>query len=150
MPWAPGTVGSAVAALLAVALWVGLENTSWSGALGGSLSSALPWVLALAAAFFFPIGVLAIRRLNCEHDPSYIVIDEACGVWLCFALIPLDALSWLVGFALFRAFDILKPFPINRIDARMRSPLGTMVDDLVASLAAVATLWVGVLALRIL
>ena len=66
-------------------------------------------------------------------DPSEVVIDEVAGQWLVLAVSPLDPLSYLVGFALFRLFDIWKPWPISWADQRVGGGLGVMLDDILAA-----------------
>ena len=130
-PVAPGTVGSAVAVPLGVLLYL---PTGWIGfALG---------LLAVTLVGIWAIGVET--RDAPDPDLSEIVIDECAGQWI--ALVPVFAVgaetSWILlglSFVLFRVFDIAKPPPISWID-RMKSPIGVMGDDLVAGLAAAATL----------
>lgn len=131
---APGTWGSAVAVALA---WL-LHG------LGG-----FPLFAAATIGVFF-LGWWATAAATAgqtDHDPSEIVIDEVAGQWL--ALWPLsaglwfaDAAPWLFpypgwvgGFLLFRLFDIWKPGPIGWAD-RMNTPLGVMLDDVIAGLFA--------------
>ena len=80
-----------------------------------------------------------------EHDPGPVVIDEVAGQWL--TLLPaavLGSVTWqvlIVGFVLFRAFDIWKPWPISWVDAHIEGGVGVMADDILAGLAAAACLW---------
>ena len=72
------------------------------------------------------------------HDHGSIVWDEFVGVFIVLAAIP--SLSWqwiLAAFALFRFFDILKPFPIRYFDEKLESGFGIMVDDVLAAIYAV-------------
>lgn len=126
-PVAPGTAGSAAALLP----WLALRELPW------------PFVLALIAAVFL-LGVWASDRVAARlgiADPGCIVIDEFVGQWL--ALLPLllwprpSAALWtLVGFALFRAFDVLKPWPVSWADRRVKGGVGVMLDDLLAGALA--------------
>jgi phosphatidylglycerophosphatase A len=81
-----------------------------------------------------------------DHDPSEIVIDEVAGQWI--ALLPLSYAAWSMGlnilvmwpgwiaaFALFRLFDIWKPFLVGWADRR-GDPLGVMLDDVIAGVFA--------------
>lgn len=120
LPKAPGTWGSAAALPLA---WI---LTGWGG-----------WPLLLAAAFLcFFVGWWAsavyVRHTNAA-DPSEVVIDEVAGQWLVLAAAPLDPVCYLVGFALFRLFDVWKPWPVNWVDDRIGGGLGVMLDDIVAA-----------------
>jgi len=121
-PVASGTVGS----LVGVALYLPLA------------AAGLPAV-AIAVAVLFPIGVWAAgvcgRRYG-AHDHGRIVVDEIVGQIIALASIPARP-GWLIaGFLLFRLFDIWKPFPAGRIDARWRTPFGVMADDVVAGVYA--------------
>jgi phosphatidylglycerophosphatase A len=133
---APGTWGSLAALPLA---W-GLHG------LGG-----FP-LLAGATVLLFFVGLRATARLTAgEADPdrSEIVVDEVVGQWI--ALWPLSAglwhadaapwtfpwPGWVGGFLMFRIFDIWKPWPVSRADA-MPTPLGVMLDDVLAGLMAAA------------
>ncbi len=67
------------------------------------------------------------------QDPQHFVLDEVCGMMLSVLWLPLNALLYLSGFALFRALDSLKPWPISRIQ-RSDSAYAIMWDDLAAGL----------------
>ena len=93
--------------------------------------------------------MLAIGVLTCEltgrqledHDSSMIVWDEIVAFCFLLYFIPLT-ISWVaIGFILFRIFDILKPFPINLIDLRLRNGLGVMADDLLAALFSLGVIY---------
>jgi phosphatidylglycerophosphatase A len=115
VPWAPGTVASAAATLVAAGL--------------GEIS---PWILVLAALLAFAAGLWAIRRLAPANDPGWVVIDEIAGQWIALLTVPHPSLPTLVaGFSLFRALDILKPGPIRRVE-RWPGALGVMADDVLA------------------
>ncbi|MFI4955593.1 MAG: phosphatidylglycerophosphatase A [Gammaproteobacteria bacterium] len=70
------------------------------------------------------------------HDHSGIVIDEIAGMMIVMLFVPINALTLLEGFALFRLFDIVKPWPINWLDKQIKGGVGIMVDDLLAALYA--------------
>ncbi|TYB89375.1 phosphatidylglycerophosphatase A [Oceaniovalibus sp. ACAM 378] len=130
---APGTWGSAVAIPLA---WL----LHWSG--------GFP-LLVVATALVFVLGWWATLRETADtgDDPSEIVVDEVVGQWI--ALWPLSAGLWHAGaeahvfpwpgwvgaFVMFRLFDIWKPGPVGWAD-RLHSPLGVMLDDVIAGLMA--------------
>jgi phosphatidylglycerophosphatase A len=76
------------------------------------------------------------------HDPPAIVIDEVVGQWLTLALMPVDPVVYVLGFLLFRVFDVLKPWPANAIDRSVTGGFGVMLDDVVAGIYAGAVLWV--------
>ena len=73
-----------------------------------------------------------IRTLK-EHDSGTIVIDEVAGYLVAFAALPFEIFWIALAFLLFRFFDAIKPFPINRLD-RIRGGLGIVLDDLGAGL----------------
>jgi phosphatidylglycerophosphatase A len=94
-------------------------------------------------AFGFGSGVYlcgAASRLLGRHDPGNIVWDEMVGFWLTVALLPMTWSWWLAGFAAFRLFDILKPWPIRWLDQRVPGGFGIMLDDAVAAVYALLIL----------
>ena len=96
-------------------------------------------ILLLAFAAFF-IGVWATHQLiknQVNKDPSMVVIDEVAGQSLTFALVG----NYLIGFALFRLFDIVKMGPVKWADSKLKNAWGVMLDDMFAGcLAAVILL----------
>ena len=103
------------------------------------LPAAQLWVaIAVAALAGIAICGSAAQRLG-VHDHGGIVWDEFVGLWLALALLPAGWSAALLGFALFRLFDIAKPWPINWLDRRLGGGLGIMFDDLVAGLLAAAS-----------
>lgn len=111
---------------------------------------ALPWQILLGSLLVYVAIVLcgeAERRLA-KRDPGEIVLDEAVAMPLCFlALRPwmeAGGYVWVwvfAGFVLFRFFDIVKPFGINRLQ-RMPGGVGVVADDVAAALATAAVLHV--------
>jgi phosphatidylglycerophosphatase A len=77
-----------------------------------------------------------------EHDHGAIVWDEIIGFMLTMLLVPISVSSLLLGFVLFRFFDIVKPWPIRWFDRRVHGGLGIMLDDLLAALPALLILQV--------
>lgn len=73
-------------------------------------------------------------------DDGAIVWDEIVAIMLVLAFTPLHWLWWLIAFALFRLFDIWKPFPIRQFDAKLKNGFGVMFDDLLAGIYAIAAL----------
>ena len=130
-PRAPGTAGSALAVLLYLLLLAPLP-----------LEAAALVIAAAAVAGVWICGE-ASRQLG-VHDHGGIVWDEFVGMWIALFALPLE-LPWIVAaFLLFRAFDIVKPWPINRLDERLGGGLGIMLDDIVAGLFAALILQVWV------
>ncbi len=124
-PRAAGTFASLLAALF-----------------GAVLLSLGPWALIAAVVLAAISGVWAIAAAgDGADDPGWVVIDEIAGQFL--ALLPLgEPRPWpiMLGFALFRLFDIWKPGPIGWLDRR-HDALGVMGDDLVAGALAAVVLW---------
>ena len=116
--FAPGTFGS----LLALPACYGVS-------LLGEAAS-----FAAAAAFVLPAVWIAGRAeslLGRKDDPG-IVIDEMAGMLVTFAGIPFSPESALAGFLLFRAFDVLKPWPARLIERRLAGGWGVVLDDVAA------------------
>jgi phosphatidylglycerophosphatase A len=131
---------------LAFGLGTGLAPVA-PGTVGSLLGVGLAWVTRDLAFFgqaaiaigLFLVGIWicgeSARRIG-VHDHGGIVWDEICGMYLTLLVAPPSATAWLLAFALFRVFDIVKPWPIRDLDHRMSGGLGIMLDDLVAALYA--------------
>ncbi len=94
----------------------------------------------LAAALVTLVGIPAatrIVRVTGIKDPQFVVIDEVAGQLVALIAVPLAWKTFLAGLILFRVFDILKPFPIRRLE-RLPEGTGIVVDDLGAGLYALA------------
>jgi phosphatidylglycerophosphatase A len=72
------------------------------------------------------------------HDHPAIVWDEFVGLFITMFMIPMNWKTILVGFILFRLFDIFKPWPISWLDKHCHGGFGIMIDDIVAGFAALA------------
>lgn len=99
--------------------------------------------LALAAILLFWAGCRAadiIERESGVADHSAIVVDEVAAQWLVLAAVPRGFLAYLLGFALFRLFDIWKPWPISVADRRIKGGFGVMFDDVLAAYYAALVL----------
>ena len=119
----------------------------------GSAAALLPWFFWLrqqppaiylgVVAIAFAIGVAAaqwvINKTRIE-DPSVVVWDEFIGQWLALFLAPTGWLWMLGGFALFRLFDIWKPWPVSWADQKLHGGFGAMFDDALAGLYALIVL----------
>ncbi|MFT3806932.1 phosphatidylglycerophosphatase A [Arenimonas sp.] len=115
----------------------------------GSLAALLPWWFWLRhlplpyyvgiVALAFALGVWAsqwvIDRTRIE-DPGVVVWDEFVGQWLALALAPAGWIWVAAGFALFRLFDIWKPWPVRWADRELHGGFGAMADDALAGLLA--------------
>ena len=74
-------------------------------------------------------------RLRNNSDPQEVVIDEVAGMLITLFFIPFTWLNVGIGFALFRLFDILKPWPIASVE-RIKHGYGVMLDDIIAGVFA--------------
>jgi phosphatidylglycerophosphatase A len=120
-PAAPGTAGSAAGILIA---WLLISCAGLSPL----------WLIPLTAVMT-PVAIWAAgataRDLGRE-DPGLVVIDEVLGQWLTAAAILHPTWqSYVLAFALFRIFDITKPWPIRKLE-RLHGGLGIVADDLLA------------------
>jgi phosphatidylglycerophosphatase A len=122
MPFAPGTWGT----LLAIPMY-------W-------LLSFCPWMIYLVvtlAAFIFGVFITDwVSRDMGAHDYGGIVWDEIVGYLITMFLAPVSLIWMIVGFFLFRLFDIWKPQPIRYIDQKIVGGMGIMLDDVLAAFFA--------------
>ncbi len=122
VPLAPGTAASAAAALAYV---FALHSLAW------------PLYVLLVIVLFF-VGTAVSRIYAAElgrPDPGRVVIDEVCGQLVALAFVPAGWVPAGLSFVLFRFFDIIKPWPIRRLE-RLPGGWGIMADDVGAGLAA--------------
>jgi len=125
-PKAPGTFGT----LLAVPLYLLLSQLS-----------LLPYILVVVIAF--AIGIYLCGRTATDlgvHDHPGIVWDEFVGFCITMIAAPAGWLWVVIGFILFRLFDIWKPWPIRFFDKNVESGLGIMIDDVLAGIYALLVL----------
>ncbi len=123
-----GTYGS----ITAVLLWYGAAH------LFHPEPPTLAFATAFAALLVLFVGVPAstlVARESQRKDPGFIVIDEVAGQLIALIFLFPDAAHALLALLLFRLFDILKPWPIRRLEALPEGP-GIMLDDAAAGLAA--------------
>jgi phosphatidylglycerophosphatase A len=121
-PLAPGTAGT----LVGIPLFL--------------VFSALPWALWLITVVAFAFLAWHVseeaEKLFGRKDARCIVIDEIAGLqWSLFLIAP-TALHVVLGFFLFRLFDIVKPFPARLFEDRLPGGLGVVADDLAAGVYA--------------
>lgn len=123
-PKAPGTVGTLVALPL---FWLLLESpVYWL------------WVVLFLALGVWACGV-AGRALGVP-DHGGIVWDEVAAFLLVLPFAPATLAGYVLAFALFRLFDIWKPFPIGWLDARVKGGVGVMLDDVLAAVYSIVCL----------
>lgn len=129
LPKMPGTWGSLASILAAPWLFLPLST---------------PWRFLVLAGIFL-LGVWACTQAEIafeKKDPGCVIIDELFGQWL--TILPFIWLSpWqlFAGFVLFRIFDIIKPWPIKRVEKAFPKGIGVMADDGVAGIYAAIGLW---------
>ena len=106
----------------------------------------LPWPLyVLITLAVIAIGTVAsseAEQVLGKKDPGCIVIDEFAGYLVAMAFVPREPALIAAAFVLFRFFDILKPWPIKKLE-KIKGGWGVMVDDLVAGLftSAILQIW---------
>lgn len=124
-PKAPGTFGT----LAAIPFWwLLLQDVP-----------LVPYICVLIAGFAF--GVYLCEQTSKDlgvHDHGGIVWDEWIGLWITYLALP-NGIEWIIiGFALFRLFDIIKPWPIKWLDEKVHGGFGIMIDDVLAGIFALA------------
>ena len=124
-PRAPGTAGSALGLILFIPAVMLLPV----------LTQLVLIVIALAIGIYISTRVAADLGVK---DPSGIVWDEFVGMWIALLWLPAGWIWYVVAFALFRLFDIAKPWPVNLVDEKLGGGSGIMLDDVVAGLYALA------------
>ena len=120
IPFAPGTFGSLVGLLL---WWALPPSAAGQAAVIVGLFVVGSWSASVAERHF------------ASTDPGAVVIDEVMGMLITMFLNPGGWLSLGLGFLLFRAFDVIKPYPANRLE-RLHGGIGVMADDAMAAVYA--------------
>ena len=118
LPYMPGTWG----ALAALPLWYHLAHTG-------------PWAYGLVVAALIILGLWVAgpaQEMLGRTDHPAIVVDEVVGLLITLAGVPPTWLAVVLGFVIFRALDILKPFPIRWFGAGGKGGLEVMADDIAA------------------
>jgi phosphatidylglycerophosphatase A len=119
-PIAPGTVGSAAGLVVYLLVW-------WTRS---------PLVETALIAAVFALGTWAAthaERYFGGIDPGPVVIDEVLGMLVTLAFIPAGWSAMLAGFVIFRVFDVVKPFPADRLE-KLHGGFGIMADDAMAGI----------------
>jgi phosphatidylglycerophosphatase A len=122
VPFAPGTFGS----LAGMALYLAVRATGQ------------PLVEVAAIVLVYLVGAWSATAAEAHFghiDPGPVVIDEVLGMLVTLALVPVSVTGALVGFVLFRVFDVVKPPPCNRLEA-LPGGWGVMSDDFMAAVYA--------------
>ena len=122
VPKAPGTFGT----LAAIPFYFLMQDL-------GVLAYLIVLVISFAVGCYFCDKTSRDWKV---HDHGAIVWDEFVGFWITMFLIPFDWKWVLIGFILFRFFDILKPWPIRYLDKQVEGGFGIMIDDVLAGVYA--------------
>ncbi len=126
-PKGPGTAGSLGALLVA---WPLRHQAPWFFAL---------LALILLAPAIWSAGSTALQ--TGKKDPQIVVIDEVVGQWIALAGATMySPWAWMAAFALFRAFDIWKPWPVRQLE-RLPGGTGIVMDDVMAGVYAALVLY---------
>ena len=121
-PVAPGTFGSLAA--LPICLLISSMRIG-------------PASIFVAALIMFSTWIAhAAEKVEAQKDPKQVVVDEICGMAIALFALPFTPFFIIGGFALFRVFDILKPFPIQWVDKKVPGGLGIVLDDILAGIFA--------------
>ncbi len=124
-PKGSGTVGALLAALIYIAIH------QVFGSFGGIANGVLVALLVYPA---IRLGDYAESYFNAK-DPQEVVLDEMLGFWVTMLFHSFSIIVVVLGFFLFRLFDIIKPFPIRRFE-HLHGGLGIMLDDIIAGIYA--------------
>ncbi|MDQ6573543.1 MAG: phosphatidylglycerophosphatase A [Haemophilus parahaemolyticus] len=123
------------------------------GTLAGLMLSILLWNITQSNLFFIFLAVISFlfgcylcQKTSNDlgvHDDGRIVWDEIVAIFLMFAFLPeYNWFTYILTFISFRIFDILKPYPIRYFDEKLESGLGIMVDDILAAIFALISLYI--------
>jgi phosphatidylglycerophosphatase A len=122
IPFAPGSFGS-------------LIGLPFSFALAGI--SLVPAVICVLLFILFAVYIADVaEKILLQNDPGCIVIDEIVGMMVTLTGLPFNLTTVVIGFILFRILDILKPFPIRKLDQQIPGGFGVVADDVVAGVIA--------------
>jgi phosphatidylglycerophosphatase A len=128
----PGTWGSAATVLL---WWLVARS------IAPQWQSGMAALLAVIAVLIGIPAATRVARASGRKDPQFVVIDEVAGQLITLIAAPITWQSLLVGFILFRAFDIVKPPPVRQLE-RLPEGAGIVVDDVGAGFYGLAVMQV--------
>ena len=121
-PFAPGTVGT----LVGICIFLILPPVP-----------PLFSIMILLLLFFLSVFLsYKAEKILQEKDSEHIVIDEIFGFLVTMAFLPCEVFYIVLGFFLFRLFDITKIFPANLVESKFRNGYGVVMDDFVAGIYA--------------
>jgi len=126
-PFAPGTAGAIVGC---IALWLFKKYNLIS-------TTNTPVLFIGLILITTVLGIIATDKLEEDwgKDPSKVVLDEVIGMWITMMFVPFTPLYVLIGFGLFRFFDIAKPLGIRKLES-LKGGVGVMADDILAGIYA--------------
>jgi phosphatidylglycerophosphatase A len=148
--------GFSVGLGLAIATVLGIGYVPIAPGTFGSLAGLLLWAVMPALPIAHAAAILVVFAVGCwgagiaerhfgRTDPGHVVVDEVMGMLITLFMNPVGWRGATIGFLLFRVFDVIKPFPANRLEA-LHGGVGVMADDgmaaVYANLALRACLWV--------
>jgi phosphatidylglycerophosphatase A len=126
----PGTWGSVATVIV------------WALAISRIPLANRAWATIVAAAVVTLVGIPAatkVARASGVKDPQFVVIDEVAGQLITLIAVPVTWKTFLAGFILFRAFDIVKPPPVRQLE-KLPEGTGIVLDDVAAGLYALAVM----------
>ncbi len=119
-PIAPGSLGTLMGLIIYV-LFIKPENAIFY------------WIFLLVFTVFSIVICDKAETISKQKDPHHIILDEVCGFLFCMFLLPKRLLLIIIGFILFRVFDIVKNPPVNKIE-KIQGGIGIVLDDIYAGL----------------
>ena len=126
----PGTWASTAA----VVLWAAVSYK-----LAPSLRTSVAIALAVLVTLIGIPAATRVARASATKDPQFVVIDEVAGQLIALIGAPLTWKTFLAGFILFRAFDIVKPPPVRQLE-RLPAGTGIVLDDVAAGIFALVVM----------
>jgi phosphatidylglycerophosphatase A len=137
-----------------LATWFGSGLAPKASGTVGSIA-ALPFayvIQKMGGLYALPVATLMVffagwwasnqylKHSASRDDPKEIVVDEVAGIWLLLCALPHSWHGYLIGFVMFRFFDVLKPWPISVADREIKGGFGIMFDDILAAIYPVIIL----------
>ncbi len=132
-PFGPGTVGSAITI---VTLWFARSKL---GFMLGTENALHFWGVTLGLIAVSMFLTHRAKEVFGKDDPPQVIFDEFVGQLITFFLVPITIRTLLLGFVLFRFFDIVKPFPVSHLE-EAEGGVGVTMDDVAAGVLANITL----------
>lgn len=131
IPGAPGTIGSALTVL---GIWYLHQHKVLSGYFNEH-QPLIWWAASIVLVIVSLIFSLHAKETFGKDDPGPITIDEVAGQFITFFMVPISIRTLIIGFVLFRFFDIIKPYPVNDMQ-QLDDNIGITMDDVVAGVYA--------------